>query len=116
MLNPFIQYVAINAAGGGLTPIALQTMARIVEVEEDPAQNGGNLQGLAGNYVDPLTGALTPAVAGAAQWPPTYQPIKLGDPRSVHGGLGIPAGAPGATVLKLVSMGLATKVIVREWP
>jgi hypothetical protein len=123
--NPLETYVPLNGAGGALAQIVLKTMARFVEICEDEAPaspNGGVAQGLQGNLVDPVTGALTPPVANAGYWKridPEAVPapaIKLGDPRSVHGGMGVPVGGKGAVIAQLTSAtNTPTQVIVREW-
>ena len=101
MTNPKLTYVPLNASGGAMTAIVLSVMARFVEIAEDMAAgspNGGVAQGFAGNLVDPITGTLSPPAAGAGFWKqddPAAVPqalINRGDPRSVHGGWGVPVG------------------------
>jgi hypothetical protein len=125
MPNPKLTYIPLNALGGAVTSIPLSMMARFVEIAEDVAPgspNGGVAQGFAGNLVDPVTGVLSPPTVGAGYWKqsaPESVPeaiIKLGDPRSVHGGLGVPVGGTGAVVAKLTSAtATPTQAIVREW-
>lgn len=125
MPNPRETYVPLNANGGGYTNIVLSMMARYVEIDEDEspnAPNAGVAQGLMGNLIDPITGALTPAVAGNGFWKRISPPaaptpaIELGDPRSVHGGQGVPVGGTGAVVAQLKSAtATPTQVIVREF-
>jgi hypothetical protein len=100
-------------------------MARYVEICEDEAPtspNGGVAQGFIGNLLDPITGALVPPAALGGFWkrisPPAVPApaIELGDPRSVHGGQGVPVGGDGAIVAQLTSAtATATQAIVREY-
>lgn len=123
--NPKETYVPLNASGGALTDIVLSIMARYVEICEDEAPgspNGGVAQGFQGNLVDPIDGSLTPPALNAGFWKrisPEQVPcpaINLGDPRSVHGGMGVPVGGKGAIVAQLTSAtATATQAIVREY-
>ena len=127
MPNPNRRYIALNGNGGAYVAITLSMMARYVEITEDTgasAGNGGVAQGLQGNIVDPVTGALQPPNAGDGLWPPmtsnigeeAIAQIALGDHHAVHGGQGVPVGGTGATVAKLRSnTATPTQVIVREY-
>ncbi len=125
MPNPRETYYALNALGGAYVKIPLTMMARFVEFLEDispNSPNGGVAQGLVGNKIDPVTLALTPPVAGNGKWVqanPEAVPtvvFSLGDPRAVHGGMGVPVGGTGAVVAQLTSAtATPTQVIVREY-
>jgi|SRR5580658_3666723 hypothetical protein len=125
-VNPKITNIPINAANGALTAIVLTIMASKVEVMEDPAYNGGELQGLTGYYADTQPATGFPQSGALQVWLPNnngqtgraYQPIIFGgsDGR-VHGGEGNYVGAEGTIVLYLTTNSANPGgIILVEWP
>lgn len=136
-VNPKVTLVAINNDAGAFTVIRLTTWAKYLTIDEDKTQNGGLLQGLQYNLLDPFAQS-TDITAGAVPTPPDYlldngsaPQIAVGDSRYVNSMTTAPLGNPGSAgnvdspggtatlgtpILQVrTASANATKVIVREY-